>query len=187
MQVISGFGSMGARWKRSLKRGEWKLSFPLSSKFHNLIKSFALYLQRQVFYFTCQWVDNLPGDENYDIDQEKNCNHTKQLTVPDDNLKENYSEKSRLGIFRIEYVAMLQLRLSLNLSSPSIRLSFYLSKLLFCPSLCLPFLLSEICVTCKKKLGEMVFDNQNNWSNYKTYLPKKTPEITNVTVNQNSR
>ena len=117
MQVISGFGSMGARWKRSLKRGEWKLSFPLGSKFHNLIKSFALYLQRQVFYFTCQWVDNLPGDENYDIDQEKNCNHTKQLTVPDDNLKENYSEKSRLGIFRIEYVAMLQLHLTTNLSS----------------------------------------------------------------------
>ena len=62
---------------------------------------------------------------------------------------------------------MLQLHLSLNLSSPSIHLSFYLSGLLFCPSLCLPFFLPEIRVTCKKKLGEMAFDNQNNWSNYK--------------------
>ena len=59
----------------------------------NWLEIFALYLQRQVFYFICQWVDNLPDDENYDIDWKKNSNHTKQLTVPDDNLKENNSEK----------------------------------------------------------------------------------------------
>ena len=68
------------------------MSYPvgiLQWKWHNCV-----YLQRHIFSFTCQWIDQLPRKENYEVNQQKSSNHTKQLAIPDDNLK-NYDKYNR--------------------------------------------------------------------------------------------
>ena len=45
-----------------------------------------LYLQCQILNFQSQWINNLPRDQKNEVYQQEPSNHTKQLSVPNDNL-----------------------------------------------------------------------------------------------------